>query len=75
MGKMTIWYDEEGDYLELSIEPKRKGYFRDIGNDVWERVDGKGNIIGIAIQNFKERFAMRKTPVKLPLNMVFVHES
>jgi len=34
---------------------KEKGFFRDIGDDIWERVDEKGEIMGLAILNFRKR--------------------
>ncbi len=47
--KLGIWYDEEGDYLEVLFEEK-EGCFRETSNDaVMEKVDGIGNIIGFSI--------------------------
>lgn len=47
--KITIWYDEEGDYLEVLFD-RRKGYFRETENDaIMEKVDEEGNIIGFSI--------------------------
>ena len=51
MAKIKVWYDREGDYLELATS-RKKGHFKDVGNDIWERVDEKGHIIGFAIANF-----------------------
>lgn len=50
MGKeIKIWYDKEGDYLEIILE-KKKGYFRETESDaVMEKVDEKGNLIGFSI--------------------------
>jgi uncharacterized protein YuzE len=50
MGKeINVWYDKEGDYLEVLFE-KRKGYFKETENDaVMEKVDEDGNIIGFSI--------------------------
>ena len=50
MGKeIKIWYDSEGDFLEVIFE-RKAGYFREIGNDaVMEKVDVEGNIIGFSI--------------------------
>ncbi|MHC1571506.1 MAG: DUF2283 domain-containing protein [Methanosarcinales archaeon] len=50
MGKeIKIWYDKEGDYLEVLFE-RKKGYFRETENDaVMEKVDKEGNIIGFSI--------------------------
>ena len=47
--KIKIWYDEEGDYLEVLFE-RKAGYFRETTNDaVMEKVDDKGSIIGFSI--------------------------
>ncbi|PNR91241.1 hypothetical protein HWHPT5561_09490 [Petrotoga sp. HWH.PT.55.6.1] len=50
MGKeIKIWYDKEGDYLEIIFE-KKAGYFRETENDaVMEKIDEEGNIIGFSI--------------------------
>ncbi len=50
MGRdIKIWYDREGDYLEVLFEIKT-GYFKETENDaVMEKVDEKGNIIGFSI--------------------------
>ena len=57
MGKeIKIWYDSEGDYLEVIFE-RKAGYFRETENDaVMEKGDEEGNIIGFSILNaLKER--------------------
>jgi uncharacterized protein YuzE len=47
--EIRVWYDQEGDYLEVLFE-RRKGYFRETDNDaVMEKVDEEGNIIGFSI--------------------------
>ena len=47
--KVKVWYDREGDFLELTFA-KRPGYMRETGHDaVMERVDDQGNIIGFSI--------------------------
>lgn len=50
MGKeIIVWYDEEGDYLEVLFD-RKAGYFRETENDaIMEKVDEKGNIIGFSI--------------------------
>jgi hypothetical protein len=46
---ITIWYDHEGDYLEVLFE-HRAGSFRETANDaVMEKVDGAGNLLGFSI--------------------------
>ncbi len=47
--EVTVYYDREGDYLEVTFEQK-PGYFRETENDaVMERVDGEGRVIGFSI--------------------------
>ena len=49
--KITVWYDAEGDYLEVIFE-RRAGYFRETENDrIMERVDESGNLLGFSILN------------------------
>jgi len=50
MGKeIKIWYDREGDYLEVIFE-RKAGYFRATENDaVMEKVDEDGNVIGFSV--------------------------
>jgi uncharacterized protein YuzE len=50
MGKeINVWYDKEGDYLEVLFE-RKKGYFKETENDaVMEKIDDEGNIIGFSI--------------------------
>ena len=47
--EITIWYDREGDYLEVLFD-RKSGYFRETENDsVMEKVDQEGNLIGFSI--------------------------
>ena len=46
---VRLWYDREGDFLEVTFEDK-EGYFRETENDqVMERVDTEGHVIGFSI--------------------------
>ena len=46
---VKLWYDPEGDYLEVMFEQK-EGYFRQMESDqVMEKVDLKGNILGFSV--------------------------
>ena len=48
---LSVWYDREGDFLEVLFE-NTEGYFRETENDrVMERVDANGNIIGFSIMS------------------------
>jgi len=47
--RVKVWYDPEGDYLEVTFSDK-PGYMRETDNDrVMERVDEKGKILGFAV--------------------------
>ncbi|HLC15333.1 MAG TPA: DUF2283 domain-containing protein [Thermodesulfovibrionia bacterium] len=49
--EITVWYDKEGDYLEVIFE-KKAGYFKETDNDaIMQKVDTYGNIIGFSILN------------------------
>ena len=42
--KLKIWYDAEGDYLEVIFDQK-PGYFRETASDqLMEKVDEAGNV-------------------------------
>jgi uncharacterized protein YuzE len=48
MAKVRVWYDPEGDFLEVMFE--KKGYFRETESDqIMEKVDMEGKIIGFSI--------------------------
>ncbi len=55
-GKMRIYYDEEGDYLEIFIEDTSPTYGIEIGDDItlFKR-EQTNEVIGIGILNFKKR--------------------
>jgi len=47
--KVKVWYDTEGDFLEVTFA-ERPGYMRETAHEaVMERVDERGNIIGFSI--------------------------
>ncbi len=57
--KIKIWYDPEGDFLEVLFSEKA-GYMRETDNDaVLERVDEKGNILGFSVMRVSQ-FEKRK---------------
>jgi len=46
---VKIWYDAEGDYLEVIFD-QRPGYFRETASDqVMEKVDEAGEILGFSV--------------------------
>ena len=47
--KVKIWFDREGDYLEVQFK-EAPGYMKETAHDaVMERVDAEGDIIGFGI--------------------------
>lgn len=61
---LKIWYDPEGDYLEVIFDQKA-GYFRETENDqVMEKVDDEGNVLGFSVLRVS---AMKKKPLDVAL--------
>lgn len=61
---MKVWYDPEGDFLEVIFE-RKEGYFRETDNDqVMEKVDSEGNIIGFSVLKVS---ALRERPIDVAL--------
>ncbi|MGQ9506740.1 MAG: DUF2283 domain-containing protein [Candidatus Bathycorpusculaceae bacterium] len=52
-----MWFDSEGDMLEIGQTKPTKGFFREVGDDIFIRVDQKGNITGFVILNAAKRMA------------------
>lgn len=62
--RVKIWYDAEGDYLEVTFEQK-PGYFRETANDhVMEKVDVEGNILGFSVLRVS---ALKERPLEVAL--------
>jgi len=63
-GKLKIWYDREGDYLEVIFD-QREGFFRETDNDqVMEKVDANGNVLGFSVLKVS---ALQKAPLEVAL--------
>ncbi len=61
---IKTWYDAEADFLEVNFEQKA-GYFRARDNDqVMEKVDSEGNVIGFSVLRIS---ALKKTPLEVAL--------
>ena len=47
--QVKVWYDAEGDYLEVIFDQK-PGFFRETDSDqVMEKVDDQGNVLGFSV--------------------------
>lgn len=63
--KVKIWFDPEGDFLEVLFSDK-PGFMKETDNDaVMERVDEKGNILGFSVMKVSR--LTRKTPLEAEL--------
>lgn len=66
--KLHINYDEEGDMLEIRIGEPTVSYMKDIGNDIFERVDEKSQEIkGFVVFNFKKRSENKQIDISVPV--------
>ena len=68
-GKMNIYYDEEGDYLEIFIEGKSPTYGEDLGDDVTLfKKEETDEVVGVGVLNFRKR---TKNLDEIKLNLPF----
>ena len=62
--EIKVWYDKEGDCIEVLFE-RKMGYFKETENDaVMEKVDDKGNVIGFSILKVS---ALKAEPLSISL--------
>lgn len=62
--KLRVWYDPEGDFLEVIFDQKA-GYFRETASDqVMEKVDEEGNILGFSVLRVS---ALGQNPLEVAL--------
>ena len=55
-GPMRVYYDEEGDFLEISVGNPSKCYASELGQGVFLRIDEKSEEVkSIGILGFKKR--------------------
>ncbi|MBI1972457.1 hypothetical protein HYS50_00445 [Candidatus Woesearchaeota archaeon] len=54
--KFIIWYDEEGDYLEVLFRKCADTYFEEIQDHISRIIDSKTHeLVGYALFNFSKR--------------------
>ena len=62
---VKLWYDSEGDYLEVVFD-RRAGYSRETKNDqVMEKVDQEGNVLGFSVLKISK---LKKKPIDVSLS-------
>ena len=69
--KMNIYYDEEGDFLEITAGEINNCYFDNLGNGTFRIIDkSTKEVKGIAIFNFKARTKnLDEIKVSLPFKL------
>ncbi|MEK6926298.1 MAG: DUF2283 domain-containing protein [Nanoarchaeota archaeon] len=72
-GQMRIYYDEEGDYLEIFIAGADPTYGEDVGDDITLfKKESTGEVVGIGILNFKSRTkSLEELKIDLPFEINF----
>ncbi len=51
MAQVKVWYDREGDLLEITFDDV-PAYLEEVENDIFERRTTDGQIVGFAVMNF-----------------------
>lgn len=63
--KVTLWFDAEGDFLEVIFDQK-PGYFRETASDqVMEKVDEDGNVLGFSVLRVS---SLKDAPLEVALD-------
>jgi len=63
--KVKLWFDAEGDFLEVIFDQK-PGYFRETASDqVMEKVDEDGNVLGFSVLRVS---SLKDAPLEVALD-------
>lgn len=63
--KVKLWFDAEGDFLEVIFDEK-PGYFRETASDqVMEKVDEDGNVLGFSVLRVS---SLKDAPLEVALD-------
>jgi uncharacterized protein YuzE len=68
MAALKVWYDRDGDYLEVLFEDAPAA-LEEIGDDVFERRTPDGRVIGFAVFNVSKH---DRDKLRLPLAVTAV---
>jgi uncharacterized protein YuzE len=63
MAEVKVWYDREGDYLEVSFEDA-PATLEEVEEDIFERRTSDGRVIGFAVFNVSKH---DRNKLSLPL--------
>ena len=70
-GQMRVYYDEEGDFLEIAVGKPAKCYAEEVNPGVFLRIDEKTEEVkSIGILGFKERSKeLKDIKLNLPIDI------
>ncbi|MBI2760391.1 MAG: DUF2283 domain-containing protein [Chloroflexi bacterium] len=64
---VRVWFDQEGDFLEVLFDSATPGYFRETDDDrVMEKVDDEGNVLGFSVLGVSESRSAAPLQFRLP---------
>lgn len=68
--RLRVYFDSEGDFLEVAYADDELGYFKDVGDDLFLRVNKRGEVMGFALFNASKRQG-RTRETELPIKASF----
>jgi len=68
MAEMKVWFDEEGDFLEVTFE-NAPATLEEVSDDIFERRTPDGRVIGLAVFNVSKH---ERNELLLPLAVTAV---
>jgi uncharacterized protein YuzE len=68
MAAVKVWYDQQGDYLEVIFEDT-PAFMEEVDDDIFERRTNDGRIVGFAVFNFSKH---DRDKLNLPLAITAV---
>lgn len=76
-GKLNLYYDDEGDYLEVTVGEPEAIYGEELGNGVTLMRDEESDeVVGVTILRFRERSkSLQDVSIHLPFDVQFLAPS
>ncbi len=68
MAEVKVWYDRDGDFLEIVFRDA-PAFLEEIDDDIFERRTPEGEIVGFAVMNFSHH---DRDNLRLPLALTAV---
>lgn len=71
--ELRFSYDDEGDILEIFKGEPKETISKDVGDDIWIKVDPETEeILGFTIISFTKRFSQKGRLKKIPVMAEFI---